>query len=109
MRHISISIAIALSILLLVSICPAQQAATTSRQAATSTGNQEANTAKMGGGPDTIVNCVGAKNGTIPTAGAPLIRVFCGMSWEEHHASSQTRDRMLLQLQRPFLTILIGD
>jgi hypothetical protein len=49
MRRASISLVIALSTLLLVSICSAQQ-----------------NTTKLVGGPDTVVNCTTAKNGYIP-------------------------------------------
>jgi hypothetical protein len=55
-----ISIAFALSTLLLVSVTSVQQTATTSQ-------------------PDTIVNCVGAKNGTIPiwTGSAPPNITLC--------------------------------
>ena len=38
-----------------------------------------ANTAKVGGGPDTVINCVGARNGTIPiwTGSAPPNITLC--------------------------------
>ena len=65
MRRISISIAFALPTLLLISICSAQQTATTSQQTATSTGNP-ANTTKLDGGPDIVSNCLNAQTGRIP-------------------------------------------
>ena len=73
-----ISIAFVLSTLLFVSVVSAQQTTTTSQPTATSTGNL-ANTAKSGVGIDTIVNCVGAKNGTIPiwTGSAPPNITLC--------------------------------
>lgn len=62
MRHISI--AFALSTLLLISICSAQQKGTTSQQTATSARNP-ANTTTLVGGPDTVVNCAQAQAGRI--------------------------------------------
>jgi hypothetical protein len=59
-----ISIALALFISLLVSVSLAQQTATISQQTATSAGNP-ANTTKLSGGPDTVINCVGAQVGRI--------------------------------------------
>ena len=43
------------------------------------TAGSPANTTKSGGGPDTVINCVGAKNGTIPiwTGSAPPNITLC--------------------------------
>jgi trimeric autotransporter adhesin len=78
MRHVSTSIALALSTLLLVSISSAQRTAATSQQTATSDGNP-AKTTKSDVGIDTVVNCTIAKNGAIPvfTAAAPPNITIC--------------------------------
>jgi hypothetical protein len=79
MRRISTSIALVLStVLLFVSASSAQQTATTTQQTATSTATP-GNRTKLGGGPDTIVNCVGAQNGRISvfTAAAPPNITLC--------------------------------
>ena len=61
MRRVSIAFALST---LFVSVASAQPTATTFQQTATSAGNQ-ANTAKVGGDPDTVTNCAGAQNGRI--------------------------------------------
>jgi len=73
-----LSVAIALSTLLFVSVCSAQQTATTSRHTTTSAGSGESTT-KSGGGTDTIVNCPSAQNGRIAvfTGAAPPNITLC--------------------------------
>ena len=63
MRHITISMVLPLHSIPRLHTA-AQQTATTSQQTATEAANP-ANTAEVGGGPDTVTNCPGAQNGRI--------------------------------------------
>lgn len=86
MRRINFSIAVVLSTLFLFSVASPQQTATTSQQAAASVRNP-ANT--LSGGPDTVINCVGAQVGRIPlwTSTFPPNIVICNSGIYEASAT----------------------